>query len=77
MALSLARDRLNYSPAQLDDLSTKIRLGDLTPILRIYEEDIKSPLRSAVYGTLLRTVLVQVQKAKVRFLFLFCLPYFG
>ncbi|KAH9038392.1 NCA2-domain-containing protein [Lactarius pseudohatsudake] len=65
MALSLARDKLNYSPAQLDDLSNKLRLGDLTPILRIYEEDIKSPVRSAVSGTLLRSLFVQVQKAKV------------
>lgn len=65
MALSLARDKLNYSPAQLDDLSNKLRLGDLTPILQIYEEDIKSPVRSAVSGTLLRSLFVQVQKAKV------------
>ena len=67
MALSLARDKLNYSPAQLDDLSNKLRLGDLTPILQIYEEDIKSPVRSAISGTLLRSLFVQVQKAKVRF----------
>ncbi|KAH9080349.1 NCA2-domain-containing protein [Lactarius deliciosus] len=65
MALSLARDKLSYSPAQLDDLSNKLRLGDLTPILQIYEEDIKSPVRSAVSGTLLRSLFVQVQKAKV------------
>jgi nuclear-control-of-ATPase protein 2 len=66
MALSLARDKLNYSPAQLDDLSIKLRHGDLTPILQIYEKDIKNPVRSAISGTLLRTVFVQVQKAKVR-----------
>ncbi|KAI9443379.1 NCA2-domain-containing protein [Lactarius indigo] len=65
MALSLAREKLNYSPAQLDDLSNKLRLGDLTPILQIYEEDIKSPVRSAISGTLLRSLFVQVQKAKV------------
>ena len=66
MALSLARDKLNYSPTQLDDLSTKLRIGDLTPILEIYEEDIKNPVRSAVSGTLLRSAFIQVQKAKVR-----------
>jgi len=65
MALSLARDKLNYSPAQLDDLSNKLNIGDLTPILQIYEEDIKSPVRSAVSGTLLRSAFIQVQKAKV------------
>jgi nuclear-control-of-ATPase protein 2 len=64
MALSLARDKLNYSPAQLDDLSNKLRIGDLTPILQIYE-DIKGP-RSSVSGTLLRSAFIQVQKAKVR-----------
>lgn len=66
MVLSLARDKLNYSPEQLDDLSSKVRLGDLTPIFQIYEEHIKSAFRSAVSGTLLRSVFIQVQKAKVR-----------
>ncbi|KAI9451392.1 NCA2-domain-containing protein [Russula earlei] len=65
MALSLARDKLSYSQTQLDDLSNKLRIGDLTPILQIYEEDIKSPVRSAVAGTLLRSAFIQVQKAKV------------
>lgn len=65
MALSLARDKLSYSPAQLDDLSNKLRFGDLTPILQIYEEDIKNPVRSTVSGTLLRSAFIQVQKAKV------------
>jgi nuclear-control-of-ATPase protein 2 len=68
MALSLARDKLSYSPAQLDDLSNKLRFGDLTPILQIYEEDIKSPVRSIISGTLLRSAFIQVQKAKVRHL---------
>ena len=66
MTLSLARDKLNYGPAQLDDLSNKLRFGDLTPILQIYEEDIKRPVRSTVSGTLLRSAFIQVQKAKVR-----------
>ncbi|KIK62570.1 hypothetical protein GYMLUDRAFT_96146 [Collybiopsis luxurians FD-317 M1] len=65
MALSLASDHLHYTPAQLDELSTRIRLGDLTPVLKLYEEDIKSPVKSALGGTLLRTVFIQVQKAKV------------
>ncbi|KAE9407961.1 NCA2-domain-containing protein [Gymnopus androsaceus JB14] len=65
MSLSLATDQLNYTPAQLDALSARIRLGDLTPVLKLYEEDIKSPLKSAIGGTLLRTLFIQVQKAKV------------
>ncbi|KAF5392372.1 hypothetical protein D9757_001529 [Collybiopsis confluens] len=65
MALSLASDHLHYTPVQLDELSTRIRLGDLTPVLKLYEEDIKRPVKSALGGTLLRTVFIQVQKAKV------------
>ena len=66
--MSLARDKLSYNPAQLEDLSNKLRIGDLTPILEIYEEDIKSPVRSAISGTLLRSAFIQVQKAKVKLL---------
>jgi len=65
MALSLARDKLYYSSAQLQNLSNAIRQGDLTPILRAYEEDIRTPVKSAVTGTLLRSLFIQIQKAKV------------
>ena len=65
MCLELARDKLNYSPEQMAALTDRIRVGDLTAVMQIYEEDIKSPLKSAVGGTLLRTLFVQVQKAKV------------
>ena len=65
MAVSLARDKLNYSPTQIDDLSDKLLSGDFTPVLQIFE-DIMGPARSAVPGTLLRSALVQVERAKVR-----------
>jgi len=65
MALALAQDKLGYTEAQLAVLSGQIRMGDLTPILEIYEEDIRHPFKSAVVGTLLRSLFVQVQKAKV------------
>lgn len=65
MTLSLAKDQLKYDAEQLAFLSKKVRLGDLTPVLEIYEEDIRSPLKSAVTGTLLRSVFIQIQKAKV------------
>lgn len=65
MTLALAKDKLHYGPAQLAELSQQIKLGDLTPVLQLYEEDIKRPLKSAVTGTLLRSVFIQVQKAKV------------
>ena len=65
MTLSLAQDKLGYGPEQMEALSRQIRLGDLTPVMQLYEDDIKSPLRSAVAGSLLRTLFIQVQKAKV------------
>ncbi|KAI0087827.1 NCA2-domain-containing protein [Irpex rosettiformis] len=65
MTLSLAQDKLHYTPEQMTALSQQIRIGDLTPVMQIYEDDIRNPLKSAVGGTLLRTLLVQVQKAKV------------
>jgi nuclear-control-of-ATPase protein 2 len=65
MTLALAQDKLYYNQDQLASLSKQIRLGDLTPILQIYEEDIKNPVKSAVSGTLLRSVFIQIQKAKV------------
>jgi nuclear-control-of-ATPase protein 2 len=65
MSLALAQDKLSYSAEQLANLSAQIREGDLTPVLRIYEDDIRSPVRSVIGGTLLRSVFIQVQKAKV------------
>ncbi|KZT60280.1 NCA2-domain-containing protein [Calocera cornea HHB12733] len=65
MAIALATDKLKYTVEQQAELASSIRAGDLTPVLRIYEEDIKSPLRSAIGGTLVRTLLIQVQKTKV------------
>lgn len=67
MSVALAREKLNFTAEELAQLSADIKLGDLTPVQRIYEEDIKTPLRSALSGTLLRSVFIQVQKAKVSF----------
>lgn len=71
MALSLSRDKLSFNDSQLASLSEQIRQGDLTPVLKVYEEDIKSPVRSAITGTLVRSLLIQIQKAKVKFRRLF------
>lgn len=65
MTLALAREKLNYDSSQLSALSQQIRQGDLTPVLKIYEEDIKTPMKSVISGTLLRSMFIQIQKAKV------------
>jgi len=50
MTVSLARDRLNFTPEQLQSLAEKVRLGDLTPVMQAHEEDIRTPLRSALFS---------------------------
>ena len=65
MALALSTEKLNYTPAQLEEVAQKIKIGDLTPVLKLYENDIKSPIKSAISGTLVRSLLIQVQKTKV------------
>jgi nuclear-control-of-ATPase protein 2 len=53
------------SEAQIADIRAKVNQGDLTPVLRAYEKDLKSPLVGAVRGDLVRALLIQVQKSKV------------
>jgi nuclear control of ATPase protein 2 len=65
MTLSLSADKLGYNDSQLRELSERIRAGDLTPVLRVYEEDIKSPVKNAFAGSLVRSLLIQIQKTKV------------
>lgn len=65
MSIALSRDKLSLNEVQLQDITNQIRAGDLSPVLRIYEDDMKAPLRSAVTGTLVRSLLIQIQKAKV------------
>lgn len=72
MAISLTRDTYRalpeapkaHTPA-LDELTAQIASGDLTPVLKIYENDLRSPFRSALTGSLIRSLLVQVQRMKV------------
>ena len=65
MTITLAKEQLNYGPEQLANLSRQIKLGDITPVLKLYENDIRSPLKSVMTGNLLRTLFIQIQKAKV------------
>lgn len=51
--------------AQIADIRAKIREGDLTPVLRVYERDLASPVLGALRGNLIRALLIQIQKTKV------------
>ena len=76
MVVEFAKDNTQYLPATTD-INTNttldameivrrgVREGDLSPVLRAYESDLRTPLRSAISGTLIRTLLIQIQKTKV------------
>lgn len=53
------------SSAQVSEIRSRVVQGDVTPVLRAYEKDLKSPLLGAVRGDLVRSLLIQVQKSKV------------
>ena len=74
MAMALSKEKYRFSAAELESLSTQIRRGDLTSVLKIYEEDLKSPLKSAVVGSLIRSLLIQLQKMKVCFMRIMASP---
>ena len=53
------------SEAQISEIRGKVKEGDLTPVLRAYEKDLRQPFMGTVRGDLVRTLLIQVQKTKV------------
>ncbi|GAA5843721.1 hypothetical protein JCM9279_000118 [Rhodotorula babjevae] len=65
MVVDFARDEYGLAGAELETLRDRVRAGDLTAVLKAWEKDIKAPIRSAVSGSLIRTLLIQVQKVKV------------
>jgi nuclear control of ATPase protein 2 len=54
-----------YTESQVADIRAKVKEGDLTAVLKAYEKEMQSPVRNAVMGNLIQTLLIQVQKTKV------------
>lgn len=55
----------SLSESQIAEIRAKVKEGDLTPVLRAYEKDLRRPFVGAIRGDLVRTLLIQVQKTKV------------
>ncbi|CAK4034127.1 related to NCA2 [Lecanosticta acicola] len=55
----------SLTETEIADIRSKVREGDLTPVLKAYEKDLTSPLMGAVRGNLIRALLIQIQKTKV------------
>lgn len=64
MVADFAKDQKLPADA-IESVARRVREGDMSLVLGAYEQDLKSPLKSAVTGTLVRTLLIQVQKVKV------------
>lgn len=62
---SLAGVGAPLTDAQVADIRAKVKEGDVTPVLKAYEKDLKQPFVGAVKGDLVRSLLIQVQKTKV------------
>ena len=50
---------------EVADVRTKVKEGDLTPVLRAYEKDLRKPFVGTLRGDLIRALLIQIQKTKV------------
>ena len=58
-------DGSRYTEAQMVDLRTKVAQGDVTPVLKAFEKDLRRPFIGTVRGELIRALLIQIQKTKV------------
>ncbi|KAK3679331.1 Nuclear control of ATPase protein 2 [Recurvomyces mirabilis] len=57
--------KAKLTETEIAGIRTKVREGDLTPVLKAYEQDLASPLMGTVRGNLIRALLIQIQKTKV------------
>ncbi|KAF3939751.1 hypothetical protein ABW19_dt0208961 [Dactylella cylindrospora] len=55
----------DLTPEQIEFVRENVKQGDLTPVLKVYEQDLRKPIRGAITGELLRSLLIQIQKTKV------------
>ncbi|MCJ1350893.1 MAG: Nuclear control of ATPase protein 2 [Icmadophila ericetorum] len=73
MVVDFAVDNLDTSSAtgasltegEIAAIRLKVKEGDLTPVLKAYERDLRKPFMGTVRGDLIRALLIQVQKTKV------------
>ncbi|KAJ5683184.1 hypothetical protein N7462_006349 [Penicillium macrosclerotiorum] len=70
MVIDFVRDRpdSHKGGSAMEDtaaIANAVKEGDLTPVLRAYERDLRSPLVGTVRGDLVRALLIQIQKTKV------------
>ncbi|KAF9191137.1 Nuclear control of ATPase protein 2 [Haplosporangium sp. Z 767] len=65
MVLDFGKEQYHMGPEELKVLSQAVHNGDISVVMRAYEHELKTPLKGAVAGHLVQTLLIQVQKTKV------------
>ena len=55
----------SLNEVEIEQVRAKVREGDLTPVLKAYERDLRKPFMGTIRGDLVRALLIQVQKTKV------------
>lgn len=65
MVSEFARDHYKLPEPEVTHLIQNVRQGDMSLILKAYENEIKHPIKNVVQGDLIQTLLIQVQKTKV------------
>ncbi|KAJ5895481.1 hypothetical protein N7495_007172 [Penicillium taxi] len=70
MVLDFVQDHPDSSQGNMTSedtitITNAVKEGDLTPVLRAYERDLRSPFMGTVRGDLIRALLIQIQKTKV------------
>ncbi|KAL8671784.1 MAG: hypothetical protein Q9168_003731 [Polycauliona sp. 1 TL-2023] len=71
MVVDFARDNPStasgapLNEVEIAEVRAKVREGDLTPVLRAYEKDLRRPFVGTIRGDLIRALLIQIQKTKV------------
>lgn len=55
----------HISQAQLEEITAAAANSDISAIMPVYERELESPIKNALFGDLLSLLLIQVHKAKV------------
>ncbi|KAG0226785.1 Nuclear control of ATPase protein 2 [Actinomortierella wolfii] len=65
MVLDFGQHHYQLTEDQLQAISEAVKNGDISIVMKAYEKELKTPLKGAVAGHLIQTLLIQVQKTKV------------
>ncbi len=62
MVTEFGRDVLRLSGEEIERLEHAVRQGDLSPVMKSYEADMRAPIQSMLFGSMLRSAFIQIQK---------------